>query len=117
MNVADVLVGARYALDMEKLGFSNPATAERVAPALGLEFILKARVGSGPSVVIDAEPISGPIVRKSYEEHSQGIALRYFAVCQGCGGYSPKNYMNKNSAHLLRWAHLHRCSTSNVASR
>lgn len=85
-KVGDMVVGYRFAIDMEKIDTT---------------FGLKMRGGLGRTMVIDQEILSGPI-------YLGGVDGRYlFVRCYNCLART-KNYKIFHSA-LEKWAHDHRC--------
>lgn len=93
VDVIERLVGPRYDVTFE----AQTGTGADVLDALA------ARPGAGPSLVIDAPVMSGPVDLV----HTGTGAYR--AVCHGCGQAS-KPYQRK-ATPVRQWAHAHRCPT------
>ena len=103
------LVGTRFEMDFDM-------TDEEMPPKKHC-----GRAGVGPSMVYDmpseydarlvllVEPSSGPIYRRAMWQNTEGEKPDYWcAQCVGCGA-SSKDYKQRNSQFLFRWAHNHRC--------
>jgi hypothetical protein len=61
----------------------------------------KMRAGDGYTLVVDVEPISGPVFRVEDEGE-------FAARCDGCNEHS-RFYRRRGEPALRRWAHEHRC--------
>ena len=90
----DVLCGVRFRL--------TPLNEE--GEPLGVT--LKARIGAGSTIVLDAEIISGPITRRH-----DGHTNHWWAECNNCG-IASHDYAKRNTPTLRAWAHQHRCEVA-----
>lgn len=79
-----VLIGTRFAAQSE----------------VDIWSALNMRLGLGNTIVVDAEPVAGPIYVQTLEGNMKQ------PICAGCGGQGP---LRKRMDAIKRWAHLHRC--------